>query len=204
MRLTRCRSTRLLALAVGLVMTLALGSAARASDEIPLDVACDANTFVFQGPTSSAGPDYGASFVVQGVIYPGGTFAANGPSSGLLADGTPEFPDLVVGRWTCQGHFIGDGIATASGPFVVTMQLYDLDLDEPGADTLVSQGLELIDLNVPIRRAVTGGTGAFNAAGGDVTQTSIGINATGLFNFTFLFDLDVRSPRGPRPPSSAH
>ncbi len=101
----------------------------------------------------------------------------------------PQFPELVIGRWTCKGWFIGDGIATASGPFVVTTQIYDLDLDHPGAKTLVSEGIELIDLNVPFKRAVTGGMGKFKRSRGQVTQTSVGINATGLFNFTFEFDV---------------
>jgi len=169
---------------------LALAPVAVADDEIDLDVACDANSFSFQGPSTSAGPAYGASFVVQGVIYPGGTFDDKGATSGLLANGEPEFPSLVIGRWTCQGHFIGDGITTVSGPFVVTMQLYDLDLDEPGAETIVSQGIELIDQNLPFLRAITGGTGEYSRAEGQVEQTSIGVNATGLFNFTFAIELE--------------
>ncbi len=156
---------------------------------LAIDVACDANTFVFQGPATAAGPAYGASFVVQGVIYPGGIFAANGSNSGLLPNGEPEFPDRVIGRWTCKGWFIGDGIATESGPFVVTTQIYDLDPGHPGAETLVSDGIELIDLNMPFNRAVTGGTGEFDRATGQVIQTSVGVNATELFNFTFEFDI---------------
>ena len=155
-----------------------------------IDVACDATSFVFQGPEiPGVGPDYGASFVVQGVIYPEGTFEEKGTGSGLNPDGTPEFPDLVIGTWTCRGWFIGDGFATQSGPFVATTQIYDFDLASPGANTVVSDGLELIDLNVPFLRAVTGGTGPNrHIRSGQVSQTAIGTNATGLFNFTFEFD----------------
>ena len=155
-----------------------------------IDVACDINTFVSQGPDiPGVGPDYGASFVVQGVIYPGGTFEENGVDSGLNPDGTPEFPELVIGTWTCRGWFIGDGFATQSGPFVVTTQIYDFDVDSPGSNTVVSEGLELIDLNVPFLRAVTGGTGPNQRIqSGQVSQTAVGANATGLFNFTFEFD----------------
>lgn len=179
-----------LPLLVGALATF-LGPEAEADrTQLGIDVACDANTFVFQGPTNAdSGPDYGASFVVQGVIYPGGTFARHGNSSGLLPNGEPEFPDLVIGKWTCRGWFIGDGIATESGPFVVTTQIYDLDPNHPGAETLVSDGIEVIDQNVPFLRAVTGGTGEFNRATGQVTQTSVGVNATELFNFTFEFDI---------------
>lgn len=156
--------------------------------DLKIDVSCDANRFVFQGPSTAAGPGYGASFVVQGVIYPEGTFADYGSASGLLANGDPEFPELVLGEWTCRGWFIGDGFATTTGPFVTTTQIYNLS-EIPGKSTLVSDGLELIDLDVAIRRAVTGGTGRFKRARGEVFQKAVGANATGLFNFTFEFDI---------------
>ena len=150
------------------------------------DVACDANTFHFEGPSTPAGPDGGASFVVQGVIYPAGTFAANGAGSGLSPDGTPEFPDLVIGRWYCRGWFVNEGFAATSGVFVVTTQIYDVG-DDPGQTTMVSDGVELIDVNVPFERAITGGTGQYGRSAGVVIQEAIGANATGLFNFTFDF-----------------
>jgi hypothetical protein len=175
---------------LGLALVLALPVAGFADQEVSVDVACDANTFVFQGPADAAGPDGGASFVVQGVIYQAGTFDLHGAGRGLLPDGTPEFPDRVIGRWTCQGHFVGEGFDTATGVFVVTTQLYDLDNEHPGAETLVSHGVELIDLGVPFERAVTGGTGSFRRAQGEVTQKALAVNATGLFNFTFQFDLE--------------
>jgi hypothetical protein len=159
-----------------------------------IDVACDANSFVFQGPEiPGVGPGYGASFVVQGVIYPGGTFQEKGTGSGLNPDGTPEFPELVIGTWTCRGWFIGDGIATLTGPFVATTQIYDFNPDSPGSNTVVSDGLELIDQNVPFARAVTGGTGPNqHIRSGQVLQTAVGANATGLFNFTFEFNTRPR------------
>ena len=159
-----------------------------------IDVACDATSFVFQGPEiPGVGPDYGASFVVQGVIYPEGTFEEHGAGSGLNADGTPQFPDLVLGTWTCRGWFIGNGFATESGPFVATTQIYDFDLESPGTNTVVSNGIELIDLDVPFLRAVVGGTGPNSGLrGGEVAQTAVGTNATGLFNFTFDFETRPR------------
>ncbi|MFQ5990368.1 MAG: hypothetical protein ACE5K9_10680 [Candidatus Methylomirabilales bacterium] len=180
-----------LALLVGAGAIFRVRGAEADGKRLEVDVACDANTFAFEGPTNEeGGPAYGASFVVQGVIYPEGTFEEHGSSSGLLPNGEPEFPELVIGKWTCKGWFIGDGIATQSGPFVVTTQIYDLDPGHPGAETLVSEGIELIDPNVPFLRAVTGGTGQFKEVLGEVAQTSVGVNATGLFNFTFEFDLE--------------
>ena len=172
-----------------LAAVLLLPMLAVADDELSVDVACNATSFVFQGPSTAAGPAAGASFVVQGVIYPAGTLDAKGASSGLNADGTPEFPELVIGTWTCQGHFIGEGFAAESGAFVATTQLFDLDKNKPGKKTIVTHGIELIDLDVPFNRAITGGTGRFDRAEGEATQTGVGVNATGLFNFTFDFEL---------------
>ena len=67
-----------------------------------VEVSCDGNTFSFQNPfprdPGPGGIGYGTKITVQGVIYPGGTFAEHGIGSGLLPDGTPEFPDLVIGK----------------------------------------------------------------------------------------------------------
>ncbi len=172
------------------VSALALGASGapgKRFQNVGIDVACDANSFVFQGPSTPDGPAYGASFVVQGVIYPGGTFDEHGVDSGLLADGQPEFPDAVIGEWTCRGWFIGDGLPTKTGPFVVTTQIYDVDDEHFGTGTVVSDGKELIDLDVPFARAITGATGDYSRrfSRGQLFQTGIGVNKTGLFNFTF-------------------
>ena len=190
--------------ALGLATSCDSDSSASASDTLAIEVACDANTIRFEGPQgpnpnnpADLGPHpyYGASFVVQGIIYPSGTITGNNVNSGLNADGSPEFPDEVIGGWICRGWFIGDsndpsrgGIFTPTGPFVVTTQIYDIGTN-PGSEMLVSDGVELIDLNTPFSRAVTGGTGTRNGAKGAVTQTAIGVNQTTLFNFTFEFNL---------------
>ena len=179
-------------------------SEANDTETLLIDVSCDQNTIRFEGPQgvnpnnpADVGPHpyYGASFVVQGVIYPSGTLSNGNENAGLLADGTPEFPNEVIGNWICRGWFIGDsndpargGIFTPTGPFVATSQIYNLDQDNPGSETLTSEGIELIDLNTPFNRAITGGTGTRNGASGTVTQTGIGANQTGLFNFTFEFN----------------
>ena len=156
-----------------------------------LDVCCNAKSIRFTGPQgpnpndpTDLGPHpyYGASFVVQGTIYPDEFFSLNGNSSGLNPDGSPTFPNDVIGTWICRGWFVGDsngdgaitpsdndakgGIFTPTGRFVATTQIYDLDLDHPGAQSLISDGGELIDINVPFKRAVTGGTGRYRSARG--------------------------------------
>jgi hypothetical protein len=205
----------LVALVVGFlaIAVAAAGPGAVAQGSNAIDVACDATSIRFGEPRgpNPADPDgdpgphpyYGAPFVVQGVIYPQGTLdptcqanPGEGTYCGLLPDGSPEFPDQVVGRWYCRGWFVGEGgrgnvggIFTPTGPFVVTTQIYDLDLNQRGSKMLISDGPELIDLHTPFQRAVTGGTGPFTLARGQVTQTAIGANATGLFNFQFQFDV---------------
>lgn len=59
--------------------------------------------------------------------------------------------------------------------------------------TLISDGSELIDLNIPFSRVIAGGTGWYKLVRGEVTQTAIDAKATGLFNFSFAFNI---RPRG--------
>jgi len=162
-------------------------------DRQVFDISCNGVSLEFAGPSQTVDgvelPDYGASFVVTGYIYPEGTFADNGFDRGVTADGRPEFPELVIGTWYCRGWFVGPaGILTTTGPFVATTQTYDFDPNRPGIETLTSDGLELADLGLPFRRAVTGGSGRFAGARGDVAQTVVGINSTGFLNFQFDFD----------------
>ena len=134
-------------------------------------------------------PAYGNAFVTQGYIYPYGTLTA---SNGVNPDGSPEFPELVLGEWTCRGYFIGDGAYTVTGPWVITTQLYDF-YDQPGyapnkslgENSLISEGYELVDDNVPGKRALTGGTGTFRFARGQSDQTKLGHNISDGVNLRF-------------------
>lgn len=101
-------------------------------------------------------PAYGNPFITMGYIYPAGTL--DGDRSGVNPDGSPEFPDQVIGEWICRGWFVGDGAKTASGPMVITTQIYNFGQGY-GHTTLVSEGYELADVGVAIERAITGGTG---------------------------------------------
>jgi hypothetical protein len=117
-------------------------------------------------------PAYGNPFVTEGYIYPLNTL--NG-SNGVNPDGSPEFPDKVIGKWTCRGWYIGDGVKTLTGPWVITTQLYDLG----DQHTLISEGYEIADLNVEVLRGITGGTGPFMLARGQAAQILLGFNPTG-------------------------
>ena len=116
-------------------------------------------------------PAYGSEFITEGYIYPAGTLD-NEP--GVNADGSPQFPDLVIGTWTCRGWHVGEGAATTEGPIVVTTQIFDFG-DTPGENMIVTEGFELFT-DDPIKRPITGGTGPFATARGESVQTLIGIN----------------------------
>ena len=159
------------------------------TEVVKFDVAEDATRFVFdEAPVFDDGlPAYGNPFVTSGYIYEHGTL--NG-SNGVLADGSPEFPDKVIGTWLCRGWFIGDGAHTESGALVVTTQYYQFG-DEPGVETLVTDGVEIADLNKQLYRAITGGTGKYSNARGQGTQELLGFNQTEGVNLRF--ELSVKT-----------
>lgn len=142
---------------------------------IEFDVAEKIERFSFdEAPVLDNGfPAYGNAFITQGFIYPAGVLQ-NG--NGIDPEtGGPEFPNLVIGEWTCRGYFVGEGMATTTGPIVITTQVYDLG-DEPGDRMFVSEGYELADIDKEVKRAITGGTGMYRNIRGDVVQTLLGLN----------------------------
>jgi hypothetical protein len=192
----------------GLSLTAMFGAAGAQADDLghptfSIDVVADCNRFITEGTPHPANPAFGDYFMQEGLIYRPGTLAANCPNGdgcGLNPDGTAEFPEEVIGKWTCYGSFVGNGAATEAGVWLYSTQVYEFDaaeiaehVFEPGAHALVSHGPERIDLDVPFDRAVTGGYGRFAHVRGDVTQTKIGFNQTECENFTFEFDVRPRS-----------
>lgn len=189
--------------ALALAFPAGAAQATESYTTLSFDVVADCNRFISEGRTHPVPADdlpvFGDYFMQEGLIYKGGTLAANCPGGdgcGLLPDGTPEFPDAVVGKWTCYGSFVGNGAATAEGVWVYSTQVYEFDVEqveanvfEPGEHTLVSIGPERNDLSVPWDRAVTGGSGKFRHARGQVQQTKIGFNQTECENFTFGFEI---------------
>ncbi len=166
------------------------GQLDRSAKTLRYDVAMDGNSFSFEGATNGAGfPANGTPFIIRGYIYPAGTFDDNGSTSGVNADGSPEFPDQVIGTWYCRGWHLQDADAV-SGPVVATTQIFDLDADNPGRKTLVTEGIELADFGVPFSRAITGGTGPrYRKARGTSTQTYVDFNPS--FGFNTSFELNV-------------
>jgi hypothetical protein len=164
------------------------GTAAEANTKvIKFDVAENVTKFAFdEAPVHEDGlPAYGNPFITQGYIYPEGTL--NG-SNGALPDGSPEFPEKVIGEWICRGWFIGDGAHTTSGPVVVTSQIYQLGGDY-GDVTITSEGYESSEINKEIKRAITGGTGQYQLARGEVTQEFLGFTEQMGVNLRFTLEV---------------
>ncbi len=147
------------------------------------DVSENAKRFVFdETPLHEDGaPAYGNEFVTEGYIYIEGTL--NG-TNGVNPDGSPEFPNKVIGRWTCRGWHVGEGAKTVTGPWVVTHQLYDFG-PEAGKVTIATDGVELVDIDKPVLRGIIGGTGSYAQARGEARQTMIGFNQPGGVNLRF-------------------
>ena len=186
-------------LMLGLLLTAGAVGAEIRKPTFTIDIAGDCNRFITEGKghlDPALNPVFGDNFVQEGIIYEGGTFEANCPETldcGLLEDGTPEFPDKVIGKWTCYGAFIGNGIATTEGAWIASTQVYEFGVEEvaenvftPGEHGLTSHGTERADFE-PWRRAVTGGFGRFKTVRGEIEQVKVGFNQTTCENFTFSF-----------------
>ena len=135
-------------------------------------------------------PAYGNSFITQGYIYPAGTLEPCDdpgiPCQGVNPDGSPQWPDRVIGSWTCFGWHVADAASASSGAAVVTTQIYEFS-DTPGKVSFVTDGFELaFGDSSPVRRAVTGGTGPLSRVRGQVVQNYLGFaNQSGGVNLTF-------------------
>lgn len=164
---------------------LAMVSAQTDVDIFEVDMAENGLAWIYDknGPVHDDGmPDYGNSFVTEGYLYPAGTIIAD---NGVLADGSPEFPDKVIGKWTCRGWNVGRGMHTETGPMAVTTQIFEF-YDRDGT-IIVTDGYEISDFDVPVLRAIMGGTRDHVGVRGESSQTWIGVNSTEGFNARFSF-----------------
>jgi len=167
------------AVSVGLALansspTNASDSAEPAVQTLRFDVAENMTRFAFdQTKAFEDGlPAHGSSFITEGYIYEYGTLTE---SNGVLPDGSPEFPDKVIGTWLCRGWFIGEAAHATKGIWVITNQIYNFD-EEYGRTTIISEGYESAAIGQPLVRAITGGTGQYIGAVGQAMQTLLGFN----------------------------
>ena len=113
--------------ALALALPAAAAQATEPRTTFSVDVVADCNRFISEGVGHPhPGPVFGDYFMQEGLIYEAGTLAANcagGNGCGLNPDGTPEFPEAVIGKWTCYGSFVGNGGATAEGVWLYSTQV---------------------------------------------------------------------------------
>jgi hypothetical protein len=148
-------------------------------------------------------PTRGNYFVTEGYIYRPGTLSCtNGTCNGVLYDAqgnpSPEFPDRLIGTWTCYGTHTEDAATTTSGPLVVSTQMFDFGR-KVGDHSIVTSGFELAEIGVAVERAIVGGTGKARNATGTQSQTLLGRNNPDLviggvpfFGVTLSVRLTVR------------
>ncbi len=143
---------------------------------IEFDVAEDMNRFIFNQDIAfeDGYPADGSNFITRGYLYPAGTLT---DSNGVNPDGSPEFPELVIGEWICEGYMINDAGHATEGVWVFSTQFFQFS-EEAGAETIVTTGYELADMGEAISRAITGGTGKYNDARGESEQILLGLNAS--------------------------
>lgn len=146
------------------------------------DVAEDATRFVWSGnPELVDGMPAGSTpYVTQGYIYPEGTLGAG---NGVNADGSPEFPDEVLGQWSCWGWRLGSSDHAESAPWLTT-HLFNFG-DAYGEASLVSEGYGIDEIGVALERVVSGGTGPYLGATGVQRETNLGFNASNGMNFRY-------------------
>ena len=112
------RTTIISVLALGLLAGSAVGVAAQGT--LTVEVAETGSRYV---PDSSladddGNPTRGATFVTEGYIYESGTLTCtDGACDGVVYDEagmpSPEFPEAVLGTWTCYGIFTEDATVRA-------------------------------------------------------------------------------------------
>jgi hypothetical protein len=138
------------------------------------DVACLGYTLGInlQAALDSKGGDLrGASFNVEGNLYPGGTIPAG--------DGWDPASAAPTGHWLCRGWVLINPARPV--PHAITTQEYLFgrisDAEPTPADQIVSSGMEG---GVTAIRSVIGGTGRYRGVLGEVVQQPIGTNKTVL------------------------
>lgn len=182
------RST-LRAATLGLALVAAAAVVPAVAEEQPKDTLVFtvdiAEDFALFNPTlvrpTDTQPERGSFFVTEGNIYPAGTIQGDG------ATFDPNSPG-ALGRWFCRGtHLVSGAEFPFSARAVHTAQLYLLP-DE--SKSIATEGVEG---NVPVLRAIAGGTGPFKGYIGEQRQELLGFNATGGVNLRVTFTLKKAS-----------
>jgi len=169
--------------AIAFVCLLAAKAEPQDFESFTVDVAVDHQTFALTPSPGLVlnpqppGPNRGATFIVDGKIFPGGTL----PKGAGMGD--PKMPGSL-GIWFCKGIFTSV-LGTENIGFNTT-QMFEFKGD---GDAIWTEGLEggLGKAGVITHRTILGGTGKFSGAQGEVVQESLGTNAGGTPNIRLTF-----------------
>jgi len=153
------------------------------TDEVViLDVLSDARTIVInhRDPAQATSDPFdaedfgrGDTFILEGVIYPGGTLPP-GPDQRL-----PEDFSGAIGRWVCRGVLnvsATQAFAEGLSPHTYSTEFFFLN----DGRTYITEGPEGGGTYL---RAVVGGTGPAAGVSGQQMSAEIGANGSGLQNF---------------------
>ena len=154
---------------------------------IVIDVAEDARTASLNSASATdTEPKRGATAIINGKMYPGGTIAAG---NGLDIDTLTG----SIGTWLTRHTFNVDlsQILAGAHPALSSTQYY---LFSPtgvsdGEEALFSEGPEF---GATTHRVVLGGTGRYRGVIGEVQEETLGFNSTGFANKRYTFT--IRSP----------
>lgn len=165
------------ATALLLILILGMGIVVAQSERteatvLRFDIAEIASRYAFDESRADENgmPAYGVPFITQGYIYPEGTL--NG-SNGVLENGDPEFPELVLGLWTCTGWVVWSGAVGEGDPAAVTTQMFQFGELEDN-NIITTEGYEMMDIGIPVTRVITGGSGDHFAIRGEQEQELLG------------------------------
>lgn len=134
----------------------------------------------------------GSPFWTEGWIYPEGT---------IRGDGFVPTIEGAIGHWFCRGHIISS--AERAEPHIVSNQEFIFGLISADRlfppDMLATVGLEASNEGAQdAMRTVTGGSGIYRGASGQVLEIEIGLNSTIQYgldipapNFRYEFDFDT-------------
>lgn len=158
------------------------------SQTLEFDMAEDFTRFVFNTDIAREDgfPAHGSSFITQGYLYPVGTL---NETDGVNPDGSPEFPDKVIGTWICRGWIYGDIDNEDGSPTAVTTQIFELN-EAYGNKTIITDGFEYMAPGTTFSRAIIGGTGDYRGVRGEQTQEILGINEFMGMAMRFELQLD--------------
>ena len=142
---------------------------------LPIDVAMDCRTI------AAGGVNRGDTFILNGKIFPDGTLPAGTASNDPAQPVNRVAPigDIIVRGQ--QGLPFPPAIASfynaAGGDFVTQYWLFN------DGDALTVQGYNLLPA-FEVHLVVTGGTGSFRGASGEIKVRNLGTNSTGCPNST--------------------